>query len=509
MIKLNDSRILEALLASAVSTAEPVAAVSYNDKAAGFDGDTALVSLDGTTAVAICGAPAADAIRHIDYISIRNFDSAQVVLTVQITEGATTYKLIEATLEAGEVIGYTHSAGWYVNAADGSRKSGALQDLSAYLTIEDAEDGFQPLDTDLTAVAALTPSNDDVLQRKAGAWSNRTIAQLLVDLSSPGTTFQPLDSDLSAIASLSTTAYGRALLTLADAAALRVSAGLGTLATQDGTFSGTSSGTNSGDQNVFGTVAVSGQSNVVADGTADTLTFAAGSNVTITTNAGTDTVTIAAAGGSPGGSSGAIQGNTSGAFAAIPNWAYDTSTGEMTYSGSSNSNPLTLPQAGDYTGSNGVSLRFGSSSNGFIGFNNGIYVRSGGVTFGVMTLGFPIGQANFFSLNSKGVFGITNSSVPGDATVGLSINTTTAWEANNGCSVAEGGSLRDLKLRNLIWGSAYTVATLPSASTIGDGATLRVSDLTGASLGSAPSGSGSTKGLVTSNGSSYTVTQFG
>ena len=48
-------------------------------------------------------------------------------------------------------------------------------------------------------------------------------------------------------------------------------------------------------QNVFQTIAVSGQSNVVADSATDTLTFAAGSNVTITTNASTDTVTIAAA----------------------------------------------------------------------------------------------------------------------------------------------------------------------------------------------------------------------
>ena len=38
------------------------------------------------------------------------------------------------------------------------------------------------LGTDLTAIKALTPSNDDVLQRKAGAWINRTIAQLTSDL---------------------------------------------------------------------------------------------------------------------------------------------------------------------------------------------------------------------------------------------------------------------------------------------------------------------------------------
>jgi hypothetical protein len=63
-----------------------------------------------------------------------------------------------------------------------------------------------------------------------------------------------------------------------------------------GTFSGTSSGTNTGDQNIFQTIAVSGQSNVVADSTADTLTLAAGTNIAITTNATTDTITIATSG---------------------------------------------------------------------------------------------------------------------------------------------------------------------------------------------------------------------
>jgi hypothetical protein len=60
--------------------------------------------------------------------------------------------------------------------------------------------------------------------------------------------YQPLDSDLTAIAALSTTAYGRAFLALADAAAGRTALGLGSLATQSGTFSGTSIGTNTGDQ---------------------------------------------------------------------------------------------------------------------------------------------------------------------------------------------------------------------------------------------------------------------
>lgn len=51
--------------------------------------------------------------------------------------------------------------------------AGDLPDLSGV---------YQPLDSDLTAIAGLAPSNDDLVQRKAGAWTNRTPAQLKTDL---------------------------------------------------------------------------------------------------------------------------------------------------------------------------------------------------------------------------------------------------------------------------------------------------------------------------------------
>lgn len=46
--------------------------------------------------------------------------------------------------------------------------------------------------------------------------------------------------------------------------------------------------------NTFGTIVVAGQSNVVSDSTSDVLTLVAGTGVTITTNAATDTITFSA-----------------------------------------------------------------------------------------------------------------------------------------------------------------------------------------------------------------------
>ena len=57
--------------------------------------------------------------------------------------------------------------------------------------------------------------------------------------------------------------------------------------------SGGGGGSGEANQNAFSTIAVAGQSNVVADAATDTLTFVAGTGMTITTSAGSDEVTFA------------------------------------------------------------------------------------------------------------------------------------------------------------------------------------------------------------------------
>lgn len=68
-----------------------------------------------------------------------------------------------------------------LNFSDLTVADGAIAQVKVASLVTDLA-GKQPLDSDLTAIAALTPANDDVVQRKAGVWTNRTMAQLKTDL---------------------------------------------------------------------------------------------------------------------------------------------------------------------------------------------------------------------------------------------------------------------------------------------------------------------------------------
>ena len=89
-------------------------------------------------------------------------------------------------------------------------------------------------------------------------------------------------------------------------------------------------------QNLFDKIAVSGETTVEADGTADTLTLVGAGTISITTNASTDTITFTGSGGGGGTGTGQIYSNhtTNATLAAFTTAVADTSGGAFT---------LTLP----------------------------------------------------------------------------------------------------------------------------------------------------------------------
>jgi len=109
--------------------------------------------------------------------------------------------------------------------------------------------------------------------------------------------------------------------------------------------------------NKFGTIAVSGQSDIVADSTNDTLTFAAGSGMTITTDASTDTITLTSVASSQS--------------AVWKEYVYTATSGQTSFSGTDDNsqtlsyvagylqvflNGVLLDNGTDYTATNGTSV---------------------------------------------------------------------------------------------------------------------------------------------------------
>ena len=99
--------------------------------------------------------------------------------------------------------------------------------------------------------------------------------------------------------------------------------------------SGSSSGGSTSSNN-FATIAVSGQSNVVADKPNDILTLVAGTNITLTTNSASDTITISSTGGGSGGAVSTatkvlVPPITSGSYPLVVSQGTDTLTGQSLF----------------------------------------------------------------------------------------------------------------------------------------------------------------------------------
>ncbi|MFH1052748.1 MAG: hypothetical protein V1779_17650 [bacterium] len=85
------------------------------------------------------------------------------------------HRVIDVDSAAAEGSAYVDSNGDF-NIASGKKYKINGSNLAA------ADVGAEPADADLSVIAGLSPSDDDIIQRKTGAWANRTMAQLKTDL---------------------------------------------------------------------------------------------------------------------------------------------------------------------------------------------------------------------------------------------------------------------------------------------------------------------------------------
>lgn len=128
------------------------------------------------------------------------YEFKALILTASGFTGSTEdVRIVGGTLSGAPVAG-AHSVGDIAIAVNGHVFVCTVAGTPG-TWVEAGTGAFQPADSDLTAIAALAPANDDIIQRKAGAWTNRTTAQLLTDLNL-GAVYQPLDADLTDIAAI-------------------------------------------------------------------------------------------------------------------------------------------------------------------------------------------------------------------------------------------------------------------------------------------------------------------
>jgi len=128
MIRLDTvNRSLTLFLGGAQVSAPLQIVVSYSDQtAATYLGASQLSNSNGVTAVTICAAPSASTIRDIDMVTVLNTDTGSQVVTIQLLDTATTYKIISTTLLVGEKLTYTHGSAWQVLDNTGNLKTVVL-----------------------------------------------------------------------------------------------------------------------------------------------------------------------------------------------------------------------------------------------------------------------------------------------------------------------------------------------------------------------------------------------
>jgi hypothetical protein len=135
MILNTTSRKLQVVLTTAATSANMSVLVDYTDTSGDSPvDDMQLSSTNGTTAVDICFAPANGVKRDINGVQIHNQDTASKIVRVSLVDNGTAFRLISATLQVGDTLGYTDATGWYVQDTSGNRRTNITAASNIILT---------------------------------------------------------------------------------------------------------------------------------------------------------------------------------------------------------------------------------------------------------------------------------------------------------------------------------------------------------------------------------------